>query len=475
MTDRAPAEVLALRDHPNSEDSVELDRRLEERVLACLLLDPKLIEQIDSAEPALVSPQGKAIANACEAVFRRTGSLELMSLADQLEAQGKLQTVGGVEALARLSDAETSVVHFEDYIKTARERKRRQVIHGLGRELSSLTDTERAEELASELLEVARSSQYEAIRPSSIGFSGQRVRDLLERKRSGSPLPGLMDTEPSLHVLLGRPKSAKTRFAMTLASAWCQGVAPWNGGPDLPGTRSLFLSGEQSATRLGQMAQALQVGLPGGSIDNLSCRMNIVARDSELDPFSRTLLVLDSRGRSALRSVLDSARDAGDPFGLVVVDSLSRIKPSDLDENSSDDMTKFLDPLATLATETSTYIVVIHHAGHSEERHRKEARSAGRGGSAIEAVPQVAMLIERHEKPNLRRLKVDGNDLPTDEMIFEVSPAATTPPGLVYYFKPVDELLDHPVDRYLAEGEQISTNELAWRISGKGAPSGSTA
>ena len=163
MTDRAPAEVLALRDHPNSENSVELDRKLEERVLACLLLDPNLIEQIDSARPALVTPHGKAIANACEAVFRRTASLELMSLADQLEAEGKLEAIGGVEKLARLSDAETSAVHFEDYVKTARARQRRQAIHRLGREISALSDTERAEELASEVLEIARSYQFETV------------------------------------------------------------------------------------------------------------------------------------------------------------------------------------------------------------------------------------------------------------------------------------------------------------------------
>ena len=47
----------------------------------------------------------------------------------------------------------------------------------------------------------------------SAGFSGDRLRALRERPVPESPLEGLLDSQPSLAVLSGKPKTAKTTFA----------------------------------------------------------------------------------------------------------------------------------------------------------------------------------------------------------------------------------------------------------------------
>jgi hypothetical protein len=206
--------------------------------------------------------------------------------------------------------------------------------------------------------------------------------------------------------------------------------------------------------------------------DQWTDRLTIVARDVDLDPTSRRLLTLDEGGLDLLRLFLTGAREAGDPFGFVVLDSLSRLKPPEIEENDNGGMSVWLDALEDVAAACEVWLILIHHAGHSSDTARTEARSAGRGASAIAAGAQGVWLLERVPgAPSQRVLKVDGNAVLPHEVEFQVcGPDADE--GSVNYFRLADPLSQHGIDDHLEPGESVSLTDLAWKLTPGGRPDG---
>jgi hypothetical protein len=167
--------------------------------------------------------------------------------------------------------------------------------------------------------------------------------------------------------------------------------------------------------------------------------------------------------------VLLRARDVGDPFGFVLLDSLSRLKPAELDENSADDMTGLCAPLQALAEELGVYILLVHHRGHSNDPSRAAAIGAARGSSAIGAVAQFAWTLDAVPgEPRQRVLRVSGNDLLEAEHYFQVA-GEKAEPGAIHHFRLVDPLgeLVARFEELIGVDEEVTTSELAWRIAGK--------
>jgi hypothetical protein len=308
--------------------------------------------------------------------------------------------------------------------------------------------------------------ENQSVRLDTAGFAGARIRALRDRPQPDSPLPGILDPEAHLHVMLGKTKTGKTTYVLNMARAWALRCAPWPGAPALPGSRVLVLSREQSVTRIDSTLRRLSIFADSGGRDAWPDRMTIIARDRELPSEGRRLLTLDDGGLGALRAGLMHAREIGDPYGLVVLDSLSRLKPDHVEERDNDGLTPWLDALEDVASTCGAYVVLIHHVGHTSDPTRGEARTAGRGASAISAVAQAVWLLERvPENPHLRRLEVDGNAILPAEIFFEVSGEGAEP-GAINYFRRTDPIGDADPTDYLGE-EAISTSALAWRIAGK--------
>ena len=294
------------------------------------------------------------------------------------------------------------------------------------------------------------------------GFSGETLEALRHRPERRSPLPGLLDPEPGLTQIAGKPKTLKTTFGLALAQAWAAGVRLWPGTRQLPATRSLVLSAEQPAVRIEQTLRRLDTMHPEVKRDAWTERMTIVARDRDLPRASRSLFDLGDAGMKALRGVLRRAEESQDPYGLILLDSLSRLKPADAEENSNDAMSAWLGPLQEIAETFSCYVILVHHIGHAG---REDIRTAGRGASAIEAVCQGLWMIEETNDPRFRVLRIAGNALLAHEVHLEIAPEGS-PPGTCLYFRPHDPLVNYNVHDYVG-AEWINSTKLAWKLSGK--------
>jgi hypothetical protein len=297
-------------------------------------------------------------------------------------------------------------------------------------------------------------------------FTGDRLRALRERQELSSPLPGVLDPEPHLHVLNGRQKSGKTTFALTIAKAWCEGTSPWPGAPALPGTRTLVVSREQPVRRLESLMRRLDHYSDPANRDSWPDRVLVVARDRDLSDEANSLLCLDERGINALRKRLQDEVKAGDPIGFIVLDSLSRLKPLGVEEIDNDGMSQWLDALEQISLEFQVYVLLIHHQGHTGGGARGEARSAARGASAIGAVASVSMLLERVKgNSRQRRLSVDGSFVMEADLTFNVADESAAA-GAIHYFRLTDPYAVYD-PTVLIPVSGISKNELAWKVSGQ--------
>jgi hypothetical protein len=136
--------------------------------------------------------------------------------------------------------------------------------------------------------------------------------------------------------------------------------------------------------------------------------------------------------------------------------------PEGLDENSNSEISAWLSPLQELAEELGVYVLLIHHVGHAEGRN--EARTAGRGASAIAAVAQAVWLLENvGDNPRQRKLHVQGNAVPETRITFSVA-GEESEPGKILYWRPTDPLAAYDLTDLVGENEEITTSELAARL-----------
>jgi len=302
-----------------------------------------------------------------------------------------------------------------------------------------------------------------------LAFSGDALAEIAKRPQAESPLPGYFDPEPGLQLVAGRSACGKTTFALQLTLCWANGAAPWEGAPQLPGTRAAFISREQRVSRI--VRRALAVACTAYMVKHVNRaiwmpRTAIVARDRDLPREIRPLLTLDDLGLEYLNSWLRRARQNGNPFGLVTLDSATRLKPPEADTNSNDDMTKWLDALHDIGESNDVYMQLLHHQGHSE---RNGERGAGRGASAFDDVPQVVIEIKRIPGERaFRTVRVYGNGVDDAAYSFRVAP--DDDPGKVLHWSPEDPNETALPASYLQPGESITAEDLAWRISGQVRP-----
>jgi hypothetical protein len=388
----------------------------------------------------------------------------LAAVLDDLDRAGTLDLSGGPATVHELSCSEATAADVGDVAR----RLRRLALERRGRLLAEQIargDRDQATRAQlRELEEQLESVSVGALGLAAVGFSGERLVALRKRLQRVSPFPNLLPPTPSLCVLFGKPKTGKTTLAEYIAQAWACGVSPWKGAPALPGTRALILSAEQSAENVDTTLRRLDTTNGEVTREKWTEHVTIIARDPELPQAAERILTHDGTGRALLRQGLLRAKREGAPYGLIVLDSLSRLVPEGFDENDNSAMTAWLAPLQALAEELGVYVLLIHHVGHSG---RDEARTAGRGASAIAAVAQVVWLLENVSKnPRQRRLHVQGNAVTETRLTFEVA-GEKNEPGEILYWKLADPLEGYDLADYLAEGESITTTALAWRLQGE--------
>ncbi|MGH0031717.1 MAG: AAA family ATPase [Myxococcota bacterium] len=445
--------------------SVEVTLEIERSVVGALLIDPTTrptVAEILAPTDFHAMPLG-AVYEALQAVdTEHPTDLEVIA---ELDRRGKLKLAGGPDAVHTLSGTAATAANVVPEARLVRHYARVRTLQGLHQRAGAGEPYDQAEiDALHEEVRQGASPATELQHP--IGFTGDRLRETRERPDPRSPLPGFLDPEPGLHVELGRSSVGKTSLAAWIAMHWANGSSPWEGAPPLPQARAFILSREQNVQRIDRRCREMDLCSRSLDRDVWTNNLSIIARDPMLPRKEQPLLRLDDTGLALLRKSLHAARVAGEPYRFGVLDSLSRLKPAEYEENSNDDMTRWLDALEEVAEEFGVYLVLLHHQHKMETGN---ARTAGRGASAIDAVAQGTWLLEAGDEPYTRKLRVHGNAL--DERIHEFEVAPPEDPWKVLFWRRREGLVHaYPIGDYLAPGEECSFRALAKALSGEESP-----
>lgn len=246
-----------------------------------------------------------------------------------------------------------------------------------------------AKKILAELVEVPPASGSEAPRSSEVQalkfqLVGQ-MRPVLDRPYI---VKDLLDAA-SFAVLFGESGTGKSNIAVSMAVAVASGM-PFFGHST---TRSavLYLAGE---------------GASGLANRILAKRLTIEQTTDISLAVVREAVVLDSAGTIDPQRIVETAlaleSETGEKCALIVIDTLARSMGGD--ENSSQDMGRFVRSCEQIGSGTGATILVVHHAG-------KDPTKGARGSSVLRAAVDTELRVEGLHDPR-RFSATKQRDLP---------------------------------------------------------------
>lgn len=261
-------------------------------------------------------------------------------------------------------------------------------------------------------------------------------------------IPGFLELD-TLAQIVGKPASGKS----TQALDWCCRVATgtaWKGHP-IERRPVVYICGEgrNGIARRLQAWQVFQdVPLAGAPLAISTQAMQL----AHVDEASEVFAVIE--------------QEIPEPPGLIVVDTLARNFGGN--ENSTEDMSRFIDHLDTfLRVPFGACVLIVHHTGHVN-------RETGRGSSTLFGSADAAYHME-HEKTGLVTLsntKMKDHEPPRDVLMHI---KGVELPGRDHYGNPysapVLELADGPgpldLPRRLGKNQQKALDLFEARLQEK--------
>ena len=283
-------------------------------------------------------------------------------------ARGAAAKKGDIDPGAKLSNEPMSVA---DKVTRVQELVT-QVIHEKGSpavqrlKLRLLLEQEKLERIVPDQMATAFLSERTG--PVSMEFE-EEEDDVVEAEFTGPFVSG------AFNLLVAAPKTGKTwLLAALVRKALEKKGRPLAGRPVIPVEHALFVSLDQGASPNKTMFRTMGLTVPG---DDLDAKRKYIPG-----------LSVGKRGTFAIEKV--HAWAAAHPKGLIIVDSLSKIRPTVVSENQPE-IGGFLSGLQGLAGEPT--IILVHHAGKTAIREGRTRMDIIRGSGAIQgAVDWVAVL-----------------------------------------------------------------------------------
>jgi len=420
------------------------DEGAEQSVLACILLESDRIREVGSLEPEYFGLESHgAIFRAMRRLYGRGKSVDVTTLAAQLDAEGELSAIGGRAYLTQLLESVPSASQIQEYagIVCKQAVKRETVVAGtklseLGYDSANLTTSEIFDRAVAIVKEIPRFETTEnlpatwaeidnALAPISWAWEGWLPRGFLT-------------------IVVSEGGQGKSLLALRLAGCFLRDDALPD-GKQFTGANGLVLWCETEAAQALNLQRACDWRLP------LAKLLTPFA-----DPFADVRL-----DNSEHRNVVTQHLHRPD-VAFMVVDSLRG--SHERDENASEmfSITKFL---AELARDTDKPILLTHHLS------KVNAINAGgeitldrvRGSTAITQTARVVWAVDTPDPraKNKKRLAVIKSNLARfpDPIGFEI-----TDSGMVFTAAPAaprhETIGDRAVDllhSLLADGPKPAT------------------
>jgi replicative DNA helicase len=393
---------------------VELERPLphnlnaERGVLGAILLDNHALNaaiEMLRAEDFFLE-QHRRVFNRMVGLGERQRAIDLVTLADELERSGELESAGGAAYLAQLIDGVPRVAHIEHYAHIVKEKAMlRSLIHVTEAIQQQALE---AEDEAEDILDRAETLIFQLaddrIRAGLVGVkdlvreSYERLERMLSEGRQITGLPtgyrqldqltsGLQPSE--LIILAARPSMGKTALALNIA----ENVAMAERQPTA--IFSLEMSKEALLMRL--LASHAR-------LDMHRFRTGRLAKEEgrrmtgALGEMAEAPIWIDDSGSSTVTEIGAKARrlkkDKG--LSLIIVDYLQLISARGRFGNRNEEVSSISRALKGLAKELKIPLLVLSQLTRAPEREERRPQLADlRESGAIEQDADVVAFIHR--------------------------------------------------------------------------------
>jgi replicative DNA helicase len=376
------------RDEPPFQGGGQQSKRLpqntdaEASLLGAILIDTDALFKISDAinEEDFFDERHKQIYVAIRQLYDKRSAIDVLTISDQLQSNGYLDSIGGASYLAELTNYVPTAAHVENYAEIVAQKAVRRRLIGTSQEIGDLsydetkTIKELVEEAEAKLFEVSNHQIKQTVVSieTVLAESFERLDDLHKDKGKLRGVPtGYADMDDmlaglqkgDLFILAARPAMGKTAFVLNLA----RNVAQIGKVPVL--IFSLEMGKEQLVDRMlamesGVDSWALRTGnLTDSDFEKLGLAMGALSEAKLLFDDSPSITVNDLRTKAR--------REAHkEPLGLIIVDYLqlmsggSRFAKSD---NRVQEITDISRGLKQVARELQVPVIALSQLSRSVE------------------------------------------------------------------------------------------------------------
>ncbi|URJ25121.1 replicative DNA helicase [Candidatus Blochmannia ocreatus (nom. nud.)] len=345
--------------------------------------------------------------------------IDLITLAESLETQGKLESIGGFAYLAELSKNVPSAANVGAYADIVRERSVVRNMIAIANKIADAGYNPKGRS-SDELLDLAESLIFQMshsksnynLNPKSIDVMLTDVISRIDQARNSSLKYGITGIssgykdldkktdglqKSNFIIIAARPSMGKTAFAMNL----CENAALTEKKPVL--IFSLEMPGDQIVTRmLASLSRVDQIRIRTGRLDDIdkkrikdSMQLLLDRRNIYIDD-SSYLTPTELRGR-ARRLYREH-----DGLSLIMIDYLQLMRVPCLSNNRTLEISEISRSLKALAKELEVPVIAISQLNRGLEQRidKHPVNSDLRESGAIEQDADLILFIYRDEVYN---------------------------------------------------------------------------
>lgn len=382
------------------------NKTAENNLLGCIIFDNSIMDEV----VAIIKPDdffsiaNRIIYSVMSRLYKEQKKIDLVTLTDALRITNKLDDIGGVGVLMNLSVP--TAANFKGYLDIVkREATKKEVMVAVRQINQWAKECENINELLSKsqalFNEIDQNSQVTQAVPVS-EIATEVIEEFFEGKETGLQTGfTLMDKmlsgfhESELIILAARPAMGKTALALNIAA---------NTSKHVP---TLVFSLEMSKNELMKRLISLEVGLTTDSLKKISTLPEHLQQrlwDAARTISERKLIISDTaeQSLSAIKAITRQVKHKYQGLGLVVIDYLTLIKPSNSKGNRQEEVAEISRGLKMLAKEFRVPVLALAQVGRSAESRtdKRPSLSDLRESGAIEQDADVVMFLYRDEYYN---------------------------------------------------------------------------
>ncbi|CRK85751.1 Replicative DNA helicase [Candidatus Providencia siddallii] len=389
----------------------------EQSVLGGVMLDNEKWDTVSEliTQSDFFSRSHRIIFSRMNFLIEQGKPIDLITLSESLEQQGKLDNIGGFAYLAELSKNTPSAANINAYADIVRERAIVRNMISVANEISN-SGYDPKGRTSEDLLDLAESKIFQIAESKTNKSKGPKeVENILSEtigkieKLYQQPYKGITGISTGYHdldnktsglqnsdfiIIAARPSMGKTTFAMNL----CENIAMTEKKPVL--IFSLEMPGNQIMMRmLASLSRVEQTRIRTGQLTDedwarISSTMSILMEKCNMyidDSSGLTPMDVRSRARRIYRD--------NDGLSLVMIDYLQLMRVPALIDNRTLEIAEISRSLKSLAKELNIPIIALSQLNRSLEQRadKRPVNSDLRESGSIEQDADLIMFIYRDE------------------------------------------------------------------------------